>query len=184
MCLAQFITLDPPVNHCIRVSYKANHTIMGPLFHFIPPRVGHGYGKTCRFSKTGSAGTGTGMDFGNPRHTATCTRGITGIHGYITTRCASFFSYFKSCFSHFFSRSLSCHTVMQPNLAAVRPRTLFKLLSALSHHPTYCHSIQVIKKASKLLFCIFKTNQWFIYRLRIQVLKVSKPTIMCILTCI
>jgi len=51
-------------------------------------RVGHGYGKTRGFGVTGVTGTGTGWAFGNPRHTATRTRGITGIHRYIATRCA------------------------------------------------------------------------------------------------
>jgi len=44
-------------------------------------RVRHGYGKTRGVSKTGIAGMGTVVDFGTPRHTATRTRGITGIHG-------------------------------------------------------------------------------------------------------
>jgi hypothetical protein len=45
-------------------------------------RVGHGYGKTHGFGVTGVTGTGTGWAFGNPRHTATCTRGIAGMYGY------------------------------------------------------------------------------------------------------
>ena len=32
-------------------------------------RVQHGYGKTCRFSKTGSAGTGMVVNFGKPQYT-------------------------------------------------------------------------------------------------------------------
>ena len=44
-------------------------------------RVRHGYGKTRRFSKTGSAGTGTVVDFGTPWHTAYPYHGITGMHG-------------------------------------------------------------------------------------------------------
>ena len=44
-------------------------------------RVPHGYGKTRGFSKTGNAGMGTVVDFGIPRHTATRTRGIAGMHG-------------------------------------------------------------------------------------------------------
>ena len=46
-------------------------------------RVPHGYGKTRGFSKTGNAGTGTVVDFGIPRHTATRTRGIAGMHRFI-----------------------------------------------------------------------------------------------------
>ena len=41
----------------------------------------HGYGKTRGFSKTGSAGTGTVVDFGTPRHTAYPYRGIAGMYG-------------------------------------------------------------------------------------------------------
>jgi hypothetical protein len=45
-------------------------------------KVGHGYGKTRGFWVTGVTGTGTGWAFGNPRHTATRTRGIAGMYGY------------------------------------------------------------------------------------------------------
>jgi hypothetical protein len=41
----------------------------------------HGYEKTRGVSKTGSADTGTVVDFGTPRHTTYLCRGITGIHG-------------------------------------------------------------------------------------------------------
>jgi hypothetical protein len=46
------------------------------------PRVPHGYGFTRGASKTGTAGTGTVLDFGTPRHTAYPYRGVTGIHGF------------------------------------------------------------------------------------------------------
>jgi len=42
-------------------------------------RVRHGYGKTHRFSKTGSAGTGTVVDFSTPWHTAYLYRSIAGM---------------------------------------------------------------------------------------------------------
>jgi hypothetical protein len=45
------------------------------------PRVPHGYGNTRGVSKTGTAGTGTVVDFGTPQYTATRTRGVAGIHG-------------------------------------------------------------------------------------------------------
>jgi hypothetical protein len=45
-------------------------------------RVPHGYGFTRGASKTGTAGTGTVLDFGTPRHTAYPYRGVTGIHGF------------------------------------------------------------------------------------------------------
>ncbi|KIM73342.1 hypothetical protein PILCRDRAFT_15311 [Piloderma croceum F 1598] len=41
----------------------------------------HGYGKTRGFSKTGSTGKGTVVDFSTPRHTAYPYCGITGIYG-------------------------------------------------------------------------------------------------------
>ena len=44
-------------------------------------RVCHGYGKTRGFSKMGSVGTGTVVDFGTPRHTAYPYRGIAGMYG-------------------------------------------------------------------------------------------------------
>ncbi len=43
-------------------------------------RVHHGYRNTHGFSRTGIVGTGTVLHFGIPQHTATHTRGITGIH--------------------------------------------------------------------------------------------------------
>jgi hypothetical protein len=42
-------------------------------------RVRHRYGKTCGFSKMGSAGTGTVVDFGTPWHTVYPYRGIAGM---------------------------------------------------------------------------------------------------------
>jgi hypothetical protein len=43
-------------------------------------RVHHGHRNTHGFSKTGIADTGMVLHFGMPQHTATHTRGITGIH--------------------------------------------------------------------------------------------------------
>jgi hypothetical protein len=45
-------------------------------------RVPHGYGFSRGASKTGTAGTGTVLDFGTLRHTAYPYRGVTGIHGF------------------------------------------------------------------------------------------------------
>ena len=42
-------------------------------------RVRHGYGKTRGFSKMGSAGTGTVVNFGTPWHTVYPYRGIAGM---------------------------------------------------------------------------------------------------------
>ena len=44
-------------------------------------RVEHGYGNTRGVSETGTAGTGTVVDFDTPQYTATRTRGVAGIHG-------------------------------------------------------------------------------------------------------
>ena len=41
----------------------------------------HGYGKTRGFSKTGSVGMGTVVDFSTPQHTAYPYHGITGMYG-------------------------------------------------------------------------------------------------------
>jgi hypothetical protein len=41
----------------------------------------HGYGKTRGFSKMGSAGTGTVVNFGTLRHTVYPYRGIAGMYG-------------------------------------------------------------------------------------------------------
>jgi hypothetical protein len=49
-------------------------------------RVRHGYGKTRGFSKMGSAGTGTVVDFGTPWHTVYPYCGIAGMHRYISIR--------------------------------------------------------------------------------------------------
>lgn len=73
-------------------------------------RVGHGYGKTRGFSKTGSAGTGTVFDFGNPRHTVTHTRGIAGMYGYYYHRVRVIFWCFKSHFSSHFLIVFQCVT--------------------------------------------------------------------------
>jgi hypothetical protein len=55
------------------------------LAHMIPLHsVPHGYGNTRGVSKTGSAGTGTVVDFDTPQHTAYPYRGIAGMYGYIT----------------------------------------------------------------------------------------------------
>jgi hypothetical protein len=45
-------------------------------------RVRHGYRNTRGDRVTGSAGTGTVLDFDTPRHTVTRTRGTAGTHGY------------------------------------------------------------------------------------------------------
>ena len=45
-------------------------------------RVRHGYRNTRGDRVTGSAGTGTVLDFDTPRHTVTRTCGIAGTHGY------------------------------------------------------------------------------------------------------
>jgi hypothetical protein len=45
-------------------------------------RVGHGFGKTRGFGVTGSAGTGTVVNFDTPQHTAYPYRGVAGMHGY------------------------------------------------------------------------------------------------------
>ena len=45
-------------------------------------RVSHGYGFTRGASETGTAGTGTVLDFGTPRHTVYPYHGVTGIHGF------------------------------------------------------------------------------------------------------
>ena len=138
-------------------------------------RVCHGYGKTRGVSKTRTAGTGTGMDFGTPRHTATRTRGITGIDGYIITRCACFFCYFKSFFSRFFFKMfIVSHRDATKYGACVAARTLQALTPTTPPIAIPSH----IKKPGKLWLCTFKTNQWLIFRLIIQVLKVSKITIM------
>ena len=46
-------------------------------------RVAHGYGFTRGASKTGTAGTGTVLDFSTPQYTAYPYRGVAGIHGLI-----------------------------------------------------------------------------------------------------
>jgi hypothetical protein len=66
-------------------------------------RVRHGYRKTHGFSKTGSAGTGTVVDFGIPRHTATRTRGIAGTYGYYYHKVSIIFAVLKVVFSNIFS---------------------------------------------------------------------------------
>jgi hypothetical protein len=44
-------------------------------------RVEHRYGNTRSVSETGTAGTGTVVDFDTPQYTATHTRSVAGIHG-------------------------------------------------------------------------------------------------------
>ena len=61
----------------------------------------HGYRKTRGFSKMGSAGTGTVVDFGTPRHTTYPYHGIAGMYGYITLGEHHFYFYFFTFFSHF-----------------------------------------------------------------------------------
>jgi hypothetical protein len=46
---------------------------MNPRLQIAPARVSHGYGFTRGASKTGTAGTGTVLDLGTPRHTVTHT---------------------------------------------------------------------------------------------------------------
>ena len=77
----------------------------------IPDKVGHGYGKTRGFRVTGVTGTGTGWAFGNPRHTATRTRGIAGMYGYHYHRVRIIFCCFKSCFYSFFPIIFYCVTL-------------------------------------------------------------------------
>jgi hypothetical protein len=72
-------------------------------------RVGHGYRKTCGFSRTGGAGTGTVSDFGTPQHTAYLYRGVMGIHR-------------------------SCHTVTQPNMVLPATRSLLPTLASTPFH--------------------------------------------------
>ena len=69
---------------------RSHVTITNLLVTSSPPRnacvttkVGHGYGKTRGFWVTGVTGTGTGLAFGNPRHTVYPYRGVTGFQGYI-----------------------------------------------------------------------------------------------------
>ena len=74
-------------------------------------RLGHGYGKTRGFSKTGSAGTGTVVDFGTPWHTMTRTHGIAGMHGYHYPMVRVIFCCFKSRFSSYFLIVFHCVTL-------------------------------------------------------------------------
>jgi hypothetical protein len=64
----------------------ASESTLGRAKVSVTTRVRHGYGKTRGFSKTGSAGTGTVVDFGTPWHTVYPYRGIAGMHGYIVVR--------------------------------------------------------------------------------------------------
>src|SRR6266481_1298982 len=86
-------------------------------------RVCHGYGKTRGFSKTGSAGTGTVVDFGTPRHTAYPYRGITGISRVYYNRVRIFFVVFFSYLIVVFSMNSLCHSVTQPYMALPAART-------------------------------------------------------------
>src|SRR5882762_5496170 len=74
-------------SHFIK-SFPENINFANTISNFLMPeectlfqignRVRHGYGKTRGFSKMGSAGTGTVVDFGTPRHTVYPYRGIVG----------------------------------------------------------------------------------------------------------
>src|SRR5882672_9004879 len=95
-------------------------------------RVCHGYGKTRGFSKTGSAGTGTVVDFGTSRHTVYPYRGITGISRVYYNRVRIFFVVFFSYLIVVFSMNSLCHSVTQPYMALPAVRTSSPLTTKLS----------------------------------------------------
>ena len=128
----------------------------------------HRYGKTCGFSETG--GTGMGTVVGGFWHTTT-------YHGYFTgifQQGECNFYCFKTCFFWYLIIVFSlCHTMMQTQLCILT----IKQLSPYSHsHPTSRNQV------SHSSIYILKTDQWFILRLIIYVLKVSYRIPMQLLT--
>jgi hypothetical protein len=76
---AIFISLWNSIEKFLRlIIVLCTHTVVVGL-RGSSSRDCHGYRKTHGFAKTGSAGTGTVVDFGTPRHTAYPHRGIAGI---------------------------------------------------------------------------------------------------------
>ena len=109
---------------------KHYHVLLNIVLESVwgPTRVRHGYRNTRGDRVTGSAGTGTVLDFDTPRHTVTRTRGTAGTHGYFIMGWEHFYWFFLTVF---LTISWLCHTVTQPNMA-VRGRTILPH----PHHPS------------------------------------------------
>ena len=86
-------------------------------------RVRHRYGKTCRFSKMGSAGMGTVVDFGTLWHTMYLYRGITGMAQVNYHKGEPNLYSCKTSFVLFYHCFFMVSHVTEPNMALSAART-------------------------------------------------------------